>query len=251
LELRVETGKGGELVQIVSAPEGDRVAAKPSTLRNNEFGERQALLGLRERGYSPKVIFDAGAAVGRWTRMALEFWPDARYFLFEALEERKPELDRVAADTGAKLEVLIGGVGKEDGPLTMGITESLFDSSFAYAGSRSRQIECHRLDSLYRQGRVRKPDFLKMDVQGFELKVLEGAREVLSDCGVVLMECQFFRFCESMNTLDRTIAVMSSYGFVPYEFVDFLRRPLDGAMGQCDLIFVRRGHWLLSDNRWA
>ena len=237
------------LVQV--DPGDDRVPPQPSSLGHDEFGEWAALRGLRERGYSPKVIFDVGAAIGAWTRMALEFWPAAEYFLFEALVERKPDLDRVATETGAKVNVVIGGIGKRDGPLTMGVTDSLFDSSFAYAGSQSREIECRRLDSLHREGRVRKPHFLKMDVQGFELNVLEGSREILADCGVVLMECQFFAFCESMNTLDKTIAVMSSYGFVPYEFVDFLRRPLDGAMGQCDLLFVRRGHWLVSDPRWG
>ena len=239
------------LVQISTRAADDRVAPKPSTLRHNEFGDRQALQGLSERGYSPKVIFDVGAAVGNWTRMALEFWPAAEYFLFEALAERKPDLERLAAETGAKVNVVLGGVGKEDGPLTMGVTDSLFDSSFAYAGNQARQIECHRLDSLHRGGRLPKPGFLKMDVQGFELNVLEGGQEALSDCAVVLMECQFFAFCESMNTLDKTIAVMASYGFVPYEFVDFLRRPLDGAMGQCDIVFVRRGHWLVSDVRWG
>lgn len=238
------------LVQVESGVD-DREPAQPRTVQHDEFGERPALKGLRERGYSPRVIFDVGAAVGKWTRMALEFWPRAEYFLFEALSERAADLNRVATDTGAKVNVVIGGVGKHDGQLTMGVTANLFDSSFAYSGCEARQIEVRRLDSLYRQGRIRKPGFLKMDVQGFELNVLEGGQEVLADCSVVLMECQFFPFCDSMNSLDKTIAVMSAYGFVPYEFVDFLRRPLDGAMGQCDLIFVRRGHWLISDLRWA
>ena len=53
-----------------------------------------------------------------------------------------------------------------------------------------------------------------------------------------------------MRTLDQTIAFMSEHGFIPYEFVDFLRRPLDGAMGQCDILFVRSGHPLVGDRRW-
>ncbi len=72
-----------------------------------------------------------------------------------------------------------------------------------------------------------------------------GAAEVL------LLECQFFPFCAEMRTLDETIAQMARLDFVPYEFVDFLRRPLDGAMGQCDILFVRRGHRLIADTRWS
>jgi hypothetical protein len=32
--------------------------------------------------------------------------------------------------------------------------------------------------------------------------------------------------------------------------VDFLRRPLDGAMGQCDILFVKRDHPLVSNHSW-
>ena len=39
-------------------------------------------------------------------------------------------------------------------------------------------------------------------------------------------------------------------GFQPYEIVDVLRRPYDGAMGQCDVLFCRRGHWLSAQQRW-
>jgi hypothetical protein len=43
---------------------------------------------------------------------------------------------------------------------------------------------------------------------------------------------------------------MSERGFIPYEFVDFLRRPLDGAMGQCDILFIKRNHQLVSNPVW-
>jgi hypothetical protein len=43
---------------------------------------------------------------------------------------------------------------------------------------------------------------------------------------------------------------MRDQGFRPYEVVDVLRRPYDGAMGQCDLLFVRENHWLVSSNLW-
>jgi len=54
-----------------------------------------------------------------------------------------------------------------------------------------------------------------------------------------------------MRFLDETIAHCSRLGLVPYEFVDLLRRPLDGAMGQCDILFIQKGHALVSDHRWA
>ena len=95
------------------------------------------------------------------------------------------------------------------------------------------------------------PSFIKMDVQGFEKRVIDGGPSAFKHADLVLMECQFIPFCQDMRSLDETIAHMSSIGFVPYEFVDFLRRPLDGAMGQCDIMFVKKGHSLISNISWA
>lgn len=54
-----------------------------------------------------------------------------------------------------------------------------------------------------------------------------------------------------MRRLDEAIAFLADAGFTPYEFVDFLRRPADGVMGQCDILFIRRDHGLMRDTRWA
>ena len=61
----------------------------------------------------------------------------------------------------------------------------------------------------------------------------------------------FSLFVMICRTLDETIAYMSDYNFIPYEFVDYLRRPLDGAMGQCDILFVRKDHQLVSVHKWS
>jgi hypothetical protein len=150
-----------------------------------------------------------------------------------------------------QIHIIQGGLGDEDTELSLGITDGLWDSSFAYSGQSSRTVPVHRLDTLLEKGLIVPPSFMKLDVQGFERKVIEGGRQTLSQCDVALLECQFFRFCESMCTLDVMIRFMSDLGFVPYEFVDFIRRPLDNAMGQCDILFVKKDCFLVSDSRWG
>lgn len=218
----------------------------------SDFGVECALRSLAERGYRPNVIYDVGAADGAWTRLAAAVWPDARFVCFEPLEERDEALKQLAAEMPGKVQSLRIGLGSEDGDLKMGVAEGLWASSFAYDGVSERALPVRRLDGLVADHVVPAPSFLKLDVQGFELRVLEGARKVaLANTDVILMECQFFAFCEDMRTLDVTIAYMSELGYVPYEFVDFLRRPLDSAMGQCDLLFVKRDHLLVADKRWG
>lgn len=218
----------------------------------DDFGMERALRGLAERGYTPEVVYDVGAADGAWTRLASTVWPNARFVCFEPLQERDEPLKRLARDLPGRVQAMQIGVGNEDSEMQMGVADGLWASSFAYGGVSERTLPVRRLDGLVASGVIPPASFLKLDVQGFELRVLEGASQLaLAQVDFILMECQFFPFCEDMRTLDETIACMSKLGYVPYEFVEFLRRPLDGAMGQCDLIFARRGHSLVSDLRWA
>jgi len=215
------------------------------------FGMRAALEGLRARGYRPPVVYDIGAADGKWTTLALEIWSDATVVCFEPLSERLPALRVLQDGHPGKVVLQPFGVGDVDADLAMGVTDSLYDSSFAYDGSSARKLPVRRLDSLVAWAGLPLPSFVKIDVQGFERRVLDGAGRVLPSADLVLMECQFIPFCPEMRTLDATVADMAQRGFIPYEFVDFLRRPLDGAMGQCDILFARRGHALLADTRWG
>ena len=214
------------------------------------IGMAATLNGLKQRGYTPKVVYDIGAADGGWTRQALQYWPESTYVCFEPLSERKKDLDALQASRPEQIIVNACGVGDADGEMSIGVSDFLWDSSFAYAGSTSRTVSVRRLDSLIEAG-MPLPSFIKIDVQGFEKRVLDGGQEAMRHAELILMECQFFPFCDDMRTLDVTIAYMSSHNFIPYEFVDFLRRPLDGAMGQCDILFVRKGQHLISHNQWS
>ena len=229
----------------------DRVPAVRSTLGNSEFGMDAALRGLRERGYYPPVVMDIGAAIGGWTKLASRYWPRSHFFCNEALEERRRDLEALARRGGTDITILMCGVADEDGVFKMGVTESLWDSSFAYEGKEARELRVFCLDTLLAEELIKPPSFLKLDVQGFETRIIRGGRAALKVCDVILMECAFYSFCSAMQTLDQTIGFMASHDYVPYEFVDLLRRPLDGAMGQCDLVFVRKNHWLVAQKSWA
>jgi FkbM family methyltransferase len=218
--------------------------------QQSDFGMDATLSGLKRRGYSPAVVYDIGAADGSWTRHAMRYWPEAHYICFEPLAERQHDLAALRAEYPSRISVEACGVGDLDTTLPMGVTDFLWDSSFAYSGSVSRDVSVRRLDSMV-DNDIPAASFIKIDTQGYELKVLDGGKKAIQQADFILMECTFFKFCEDMRTLDATIAYMSERNFIPYEFVDYLRRPLDGAMGQCDILFVRRGHELVSQARWA
>ena len=215
----------------------------------SDFGMYSCLRSLAARGYFPECVLDIGAAMGEWTGMALQFWPSARFVLFEPLEERRTALEELRRKHN-NVDYILSGVADVPGRLSIGISENLYISSFAYPGDQNRYVEVVTIDQMRMERRFPQPQFLKLDVQGYEFKALAGASETMRDCDLILLELQFFRFAPDMLVMDEAIRWMAERNFFPYEFVDFLRRPHDGAMGQCDLLFLRGGHWLGSSNKW-
>ncbi len=215
------------------------------------FGMNTALQGLAARGFRPRVIFDIGASNGAWTDLAAPLWPDAHVHCFEPLQQRRAAMQEMIARYPGRITHHALGVGDADGELSLGVTEDLWASSFAYKGASTQTAPVRALDSLLQEGTIAPPQLVKIDVQGFEQRVIKGGRRTLEACDFILMECAFYPFCAEMQRLDQSIGFMAEAGFAPYEFVDFLRRPVDGAMGQCDILFIRRDHAWMKDTRWA
>jgi len=207
------------------------------------------LAGLQARGLSPHCIYDIGAADGQWTRSALNLWPGADYILFEPLSERAGDLDRLAAEH-SQVKWHQCGLGRTPTTLSLSLSSNLYESSFAYGGSGSRQVKVECLDALLAAGRIPQGDFMKIDVQGFEFEVLAGAVDFLQGVQVVILESYFHRFAPTMKLVHEAVAYMHKEGFRVYEILDQMRRPHDNAIGQCDICFVREGHALLASNLW-
>jgi FkbM family methyltransferase len=106
-------------------------------------------MGALSRGYVPDVVFDIGAADGSWTRQALQIWTDSRYICFEPLTERRAALAALVADQPDQVVFQPFGVGDTDCELSLGVTDFLWDSSFAYSESSAPNLAVYKLDTLF------------------------------------------------------------------------------------------------------
>jgi FkbM family methyltransferase len=157
---------------------------------NTRIGLNACLPGLASRGYTPECILDIGAAAVHWTKEALWVWPKARYFLFEPLSERQAGLEKLRR-LHPNVDYILAGAA--DGPerLSLGVyPDRLDESSFCYGGTENRTVNTVTVDDLMRQSRFPQPQFIKIDVQGFEIKVLTGAAAAMVACDPILMEMQ-------------------------------------------------------------
>jgi len=77
--------------------------------------------------------------------------------------------------------------------------------------------ECTKLDTLFKN---EKYDLIKIDVQGSEMNVLEGGKEMIKHTSFIIMEMPFFcQYNENTPNFLSHIQKMDELGFIPYDIV--------------------------------
>ncbi len=210
----------------------------------------RALYHLVGKGFSPKVILDAGAAQGYWSLNTHSFFPGAEYFLVDPLEENAAALERIAAKD-PQFHYIRTALGREKGSAFFKIEPDL-DGSYWLPPGRTdgREVPVCAADELIEAGLIRSPDFVKLDVQGSEMNVLLGADRTLASCEVLIVEVNLFRYLPGWPVAHEVIAHLAGKGFVLFDVAGQLRRPHEDDLGQIDLVFAAASSALVASSRW-
>lgn len=89
---------------------------------------------------------------------------------------------------------------------------------------RTLPIETRRLDDMEEIGRI---DFLKIDIQGGELRVFENARVKLAQAAVVQTEVAFLPYYQGQPSFGDIQAEMAAQGFIAHKLAEVARHHLD------------------------
>jgi FkbM family methyltransferase len=209
---------------------------------------------MQRLGFNPAVVVDVGAYIGEWTRDLKRIFPCSRILM---VEPQPGHLNRLGALASA-----LDGV--ELAPVLLGAQESVgiafhmceSASSVLTESARSTvtntiSVPMTTLDKLTANTVFARPDFIKLDVQGYELEVLRGAVLGLASAEAVLMEVNLLGILDGAPLFHEATQFMSERGFQVYDIGTFFRRPYDGALWQIDVFFVRRSSGLVFSKRWA
>jgi FkbM family methyltransferase len=201
-------------------------------------------------------VIDVGAAHGDFTGTSATVFPDAAYHLIEPLEEYDPFLRDICAGLSKATRHRVAAA-ETKADIVLNVHPDLVGSSiFREAEGPDvdgvpRTVPATTLDELARDHKMASPFLIKADAQGAELRVLEGAREILPVTAMVILEVSFLPFFEGGPEHTEVVSFMESRGFVVYDILGFSRRPLDGALAQADIVFTRRDGPLRADHRFA
>ncbi len=214
-------------------------------VRRVDRGVRRSLPAVLQHyashGYHPSTVVDVGVAAG--TPELYGAFPDARLVLVEPVQEWRAHLEQLTA--GRRAEVVIAAAGSAPGEVEIMVhrvpelTTMVGARPNDASESERRTVPMARLDDIARDLQLVGPALLKIDVEGGELEVLRGASELLADCEIVLLEVAFVELIEGAPLFHDVVAEMHRLGFVVGELYNGHTRPLDGALAQMDVAFLR------------
>jgi len=211
---------------------------------------RFSLIQLKRFGFQPRQALDVGAFRGDWAKTCLEVWPNVRVLCIEPQQAPQSDLNEFARQNVPRVTVnqcLIGADDREAVPFNeIGTGSSVLDSSPRNATRPMRSI-----DSLVDAGDCNPPEFVKLDVQGYELQVLEGFDRHLPTCQVLQMELSLVPIVPGAPIISDVTAYLKARGFEMFDVDEVIRAPSDGAVWQIDALFCRNESPLRLERRWA
>lgn len=197
------------------------------------------------------TVLDAGANIGQFATAARAAFPAARIVSFEPLPDCFAQLRRrFRRDARFQARQLALGARNEERELQRSAyspSSSLLPMDDRHraafpstAATTAVRVPVRRLDDELQGLDLAAPILLKLDVQGAEMEVLEGARGTLERCSLVLLEASLRRLYVGEALFADVQAYLGGAGFTLAGLAGSLRDPRDGRMLQVDAMFERR-----------
>jgi FkbM family methyltransferase len=174
----------------------------------NEFISGEDYVQRLLKIQAPKIIFDVGANKGQYASLLLKHFPDTSIYSFEPHPVSFSELDKIES---AKLKKFNAALGKENTKMQLFDYDDDQGSQHASLNKevitnihsknyKAIEVEVKTLDEFCLHNKIEEISFLKIDVEGFELDVLLGAKRMLENKKIGTIQFEF----NSTNLVSRT-----------------------------------------------
>lgn len=190
---------------------------------------------LKEMGIPVGTVIDVGILTSTWELISA--YGDKPHILIEPIVEFEDRIRQTYDSKKVEYELIKVAASDEDGEVLMrtssvrdgiDITHARMSENSDQQGEY-RTVPMRKLDTIVSERSLEKPFFLKIDVDGAELKILEGAQNILPDCSVICIEAGITNIFQRADAIRR-------YGFQLFDLVDICY--YNDRLVQMDAIFV-------------
>ncbi len=212
---------------------------------------QRTLLGLA--GLDIGAIIDGGANEGQFARLITGFFPHAQLYCFEPLPGPFQRLSDWAQMQDGRVRCFPVALGDQEGEIEMHLHEQHTPSSsllaatdtchHLYPQTRAERMVPIRVSTLDRElddviEHLPPGTLLKLDVQGFEDRVLRGAERVLARCKAVVLEVCVDPLYDGQADFFGLASLLQKFGFRYAGNLD-QSYGADGHVVFFDAVFVR------------
>lgn len=217
--------------------------------------DRQAFQRLIALGYQPQVIFDIGASDGVWSFYMKQILPEAEFHLFEPLIDHSADYRRYIEETLQRypsFSLYKYALGDHNQSIQMTVFQNILASTVLSVTppdqlTKAVEVPMLTLDEAMLRFNLPQPQVIKIDTQGNELKILNGAVQTLPQVDVLFLECWLYRGYGPDTPLLTEIADwLLPLNFRLWDVTEPYRNP-EGILASLDCIFVKASMELCPD----
>ena len=155
-----------------------------------EAMRQEELTGFKAHKEEFKVVFDVGA---RGNTEFLEIHPDCEYHLFEPQKKYADHLKEVTKD---KLNVYVNHCGLSDEPAKAqkfyANIESFIPHPFLDSTYEGEDYDLHTVSEYCWVHKIAQIDFLKIDTEGHDYRILLGAKDMLEQNRIKYIQFEYW-----------------------------------------------------------
>lgn len=187
----------------------------------------------------PNIILDIGANIGEWNTIIKQIFPDSRIISFEANRECEHHLK------SKNLEYKICLLGDEKKEVVFFSTKmdktstgcSIYRENTDFFNDSNlveHKLQMEKLDDILELDEI---DLIKIDVQGAELDVLRGAKNIMNKTKFIILEVSMIEYNKNSPLFADVIEFMNKSNFIVVDILDIHYK--DNVCIQCDILFKR------------
>lgn len=201
--------------------------------------------------YDFRTIVDIGANEGQFSDKVRALFPTAVIYAFEPLPDVFERLKNNFNDD-QKYHAINLGLGERKDELEFYENEYSPSSSFLTHGdlleenfeglSKTKKVKVNvdTLDTVFSTYKISPPLLVKIDVQGFEDKVISGGVNILKKASMIICEVSFVELYKGQLLFAEIFDKFRLLGFSYVGSMEQLRSPETNQILQADGIFIRK-----------
>jgi FkbM family methyltransferase len=209
------------------------------------YGHEHFFPLLRQLGFAPRHVVDVGANRANWTRAAFKYFRDPVYTLVEPQDHLRSYIQDLVAQ-GCKLNWINAGCADFCGTLPLIVSyrddSSTFVDRHDNPTTQRITVPIITLNQLVASSGAGLPEMVKIDAEGFDLKVLAGASDLLGKTDIFLVEAAVWGVGAGRandNSVAKVVSFMAKAGYNLMDITDLNRGPKNGVLWLCELAFLR------------